>query len=481
MAIRTVVRVFIYCRLSRQGGRSVERQEQDGLRLAAERGWEVAEVFKEWVSASEFSKKARKEWLRLIETIEGLEDEIKAGQEYAVILWMEDRSARHVVQAWEFVKACKSAGLTRIVLPSYEYDLADPEDEAKFMGEVLHAQREVAKMAKRIRRAKLEAAQNGERHAGGSREFGTVGVGKNKVSAAQAERERELIREAVDRFLAGDSLRGIVLDWFDRGIRTSTGKVFQNATLRQMLLSPRIAGYRVHHGKLYPAQWEPIVTAEKWQALRTILTDPERRVNLRGGTPRYLLTGLVYCGICGKRMWGMRRRNYGKEQPASYACRPYPEYGNCGGVRRSMAKVDALITEALFVAVENDALNQASQSVHGDGDDPARELYEQLAHDTGLLDRLEDKVAEELISSATAKRKRAEIERRMERTRAKLNQLGDRRVVASIPRNLRAEWENYSIDHRRAILRAVLNKVLIRPQGSGYRFDPDAIEPDWKV
>jgi hypothetical protein len=182
-------------------------------------------------------------------------------------------------------------------------------------------------------------------------------------------------------------------------------------------------------------------------------------------------------------MWGTRRRNYGKEQPASYACRPYPEYGNCGGVRRSMAKVDELITEALFVAVETDALNSASQSVHGDGDgdDPARELYEQLAHDTGLLDRLEDKVAEELISPATAKRKRAEIERRMERTRAKLSKLGDRRVVASIPRTLRAEWENYSIDRRRAILRAVLNKVVIHPQGSGYRFDSDAIEPDWKV
>jgi hypothetical protein len=58
---RMVVRVFIYCRLSREGGRSVERQEQDGKRLAEQRGWEIVEVFKEWVSASEFSKAARKE------------------------------------------------------------------------------------------------------------------------------------------------------------------------------------------------------------------------------------------------------------------------------------------------------------------------------------------------------------------------------------------------------------------------------------
>lgn len=476
-----MVRVFIYCRLSREGGRSVERQEQDGRRLAAQRGWEIVEVFKEWVSASEFSKAARKEWRRLIGTIEGVKDEIKAGQEYAVIFWMEDRSARHIVQAWEFVKVCKDAGLTRIVLPSYEYDLADPEDEAKFMGEVLHAQREMAKMSKRIRRAKLEAAQNGERHAGGSREFGTVGAGKNVVSSEQAKREQDLIREAANRVLTGDSLRGIVLDWLDREIRTTTGKAFVNATLRQMLLSPRIAGYRVHHGKLHPAQWEPIIPVEKWEALRAILTDPARKINLRGGTPRYLLSGLVYCGKCGKRMWGRIRYNYGKEQPAAYVCPAYREYGNCGGIGRNMAKVDALITEALFQAVEADALSHASRAVHGDSDDPAQELYEQLAHDTGLLDRLEDKVAEELIRPETAKRKRAEIERRMERARAKLDQLGHRRVAASIPRNLRAEWEGYSLDRKRAILRAVLDKIIIHPQGSGYQFDPGAIEPVWKV
>ena len=235
-----MVRVLMFCRLSREGGRSVERQEQDGRRLAAERGWEVAEVFKEWASASEFSKKGlsgRKEWRRLLSTIEGLRDEIRAGQQYAVILWMEDRSARHIVQAWEFVKLCKDVGLRRIVLPSYEYDLSDPEDEAKFMGEVLHAQREMAKMSKRIRRAQLEAAENGEPHPGGPRRFGTVGIGKSKVSLAQAERECQLIHEAADRVLAGDSLRGIVLDWHERGITTSTGRPFQNTTLKQMLVA----------------------------------------------------------------------------------------------------------------------------------------------------------------------------------------------------------------------------------------------------
>jgi hypothetical protein len=340
------------------------------------------------------------------------------------------------------------------------------------------AEAEVEKSSKRIRRQRLEAAERGERHAGGSREFGTVGVGKNAVSEAQAERERELIREAAERILAGDSLRGIVLDWFDRGIRTTTGKVFQNSTVRQMLLSPRIAGFRVHHGVRYPAQWEPIILVEQWEAVREVLTDPARKVNLRGGAPRYLLIGLVFCGLCGQRMYGMTRRNYGKEQPAAYVCRPYRELRNCGGMRRAMAKVDELICEALFAAVESPEWERLAEQPTAD---PTRELYEALARDQGLLDRLEDKVAQELIRPETAKRNRAEIERRMETARAKLVQLGDTRVATRVPQNLRDVWPDLSLDRRRAILAAVIEKVTIHPQGSGRAFDPDAIKVTWRA
>jgi site-specific DNA recombinase len=340
------------------------------------------------------------------------------------------------------------------------------------------AEAEVEKSSKRIRRQRLEAAERGERHAGGSREFGTVGVGKNAVSEAQAERERELIREAAARILAGDSLRGVVLDWLDRGVRTSTGRVFVNASLRQMLRSPRIAGMRVHHGKLYRGQWEPIIPVEQWKQLAELLSDPARKTNLRGGTPRYLLTGLIFCARCGRLAYGRKgRMNAGRRQPDAYGCHGLREEGGCGGVRRKMADVDRLISEALFVAVESPAWDQLATRPAAD---PTRELYEQLARDQGLLDRLEDKVAQELIRPETAKRNRVEVERRMESARVKLAQLGDSRVAAQVPHNLRDVWPDLSLDRRRAILAAVIERIEIHPQGSGQRFDPDAIKATWR-
>ena len=90
------------------------------------------------------------------------------------------------------------------------------------------------------------------------------------------------------------------------------------------------------------------------------------------------------------------------------------------------------------------------------------------------------KVAQELIRPETAKRNRAEIERRMEVARAKLAQLGDSRVAARVPTNLRDVWPSLSLDRRRAILAAVIERIEIHPQGSGQRFDPEAIKVTWR-
>jgi site-specific DNA recombinase len=471
-----VERWALYARISRvmedDDTEGVSRQIADGRAAIASRGGTVvAELVDNDVSASRFSKRARKHYRRLLDMIEG-------GEVDGVWIWMEDRLHRQVIELAEFLKACEQAGVAKIASAGGEFDLADPDQRMLLYIKAAMAEAEVEKSSKRIRRQRREAAERGERHAGGSREFGTVGAGRNVVSRTQADREQELIREAAERVLAGDSLRGIVLDWFDRGIRTPTGKTFQNITVRQMLLSPRIAGFRVHHGVLYPAQWDPIVPVEQWQAVREVLTDPARKVNLRGGAPRYLLIGLVHCGLCGQRMFGMRRRNYGKEQPAAYVCRPYRELRNCGGMRRNMAKVDELVCEALFDAVESPQWDRLAERPAAD---PARELYEQLARDQGLLDRLEDKVAQELIRPETARRNRAEIERRMEAARAKVAHLGDTRVAAHVPRNLRSVWPDLSLDRKRAILAAVIERIEIHPQGSGRAFDPDAIKVTWRT
>jgi site-specific DNA recombinase len=501
-----------YNRRSREGGRSVERQEQDGTKIATDLGCGVVEQYSEWVSASQFAQKSRKERRALISRIEGLGEEIQAGAQYVVILWMEDRSARYYVEAGEFIKVCKSVGLTRIVLPSDEYDLSDPEHEARFMGEVLQAQREVAKMSKRSRRAKLEAAENGHRHYGGSREFGDRGKRRvldedgnwrvvSIVSAEQARTEQLWIYEAADRLLAGDSLRGIRLDWTDRGILTSTGKPFTNQSLRKLLLSPRLVGKRVHRlykeqgGKrvlvsesLYDSDDYPkILELEKWLAVKELLTDESRTTNLRGGTPKHLLSGLILCGICKRRMYTKLRHG-----SVLYRCVPDRSAGSCGKVSRVAEPVEWLVCESLFQAVEqNQAYDDATKGL--DNGDPTRPILERLAVNRARLDGLDAKEEEALELeldgkedeaarlTATIDRLRARYDSDMERDRQALSRLRGRQVEEQIPRNLPAVWPDLSLDRRRAILRAVFDglgkRLELHPTNAGRRtLDPDAVK-----
>jgi DNA invertase Pin-like site-specific DNA recombinase len=482
-------RAAIWCRLSQQGGRSVERQEQDGRRIAAEKGWQVVEVFQEWGSASEFAKKSlanggRKEWRRLLEGIE-------AGDFDAVIVWAEDRSNRDLAQGIEFARLCERAGV-RLVLPSYDYDLADPEDRNRFYGEVLAAQREVARLSKRVRRFCLQEAQEGKAHHGGSRAFGTVGVGKHRVSKAQAEREHELIREAALRIRDGDTLRGICVDWTERGITGPRGVRWSTRTLRRMLLAPRLVGLREHRGTLYPSDSiESILDRELWETVRAILTDPARKTTAVGGTARHLLTGLAFCGVCGARLGIERRRG-----DRYYAC-PSRSGGGRRCVSRHAESVEALITGALFEAVEKSPA-WGEHAAKRPADDPTRPHHEALAQLTADLDVLEEMLAEAELaerqgrkpkpSAATLRRKLAEREAEAERHRAAINRAQAGRVVAAVPRNLRNVWPRLSLDRRRNILKAVLKLppegkgIEVHPTGRGRRvFDPSAVEVTWRA
>ncbi len=131
-ATRAVV-VAIYCRLSQFGGKGLGRQEEDCRRIATTRGWVVGEVYQETASANPYSKKARKEWLRLLDAIQHREFD-------AVVVWLEDRTNRNVVEAAEFVTLCREAGVRVIIAGNdTEYDFNDPEDVARFYGESARA------------------------------------------------------------------------------------------------------------------------------------------------------------------------------------------------------------------------------------------------------------------------------------------------------------------------------------------------------
>ena len=446
-AIRTGRRVAAYPRLSLDWegkGLGIERQREDCLRIASRLGVEITDWYiGNSVGASRRSKSKgnRPEYRRLLADIE-------AGYVKTVIIWMEDRLHRQVIELAEFLKVCEAAGVNRIASVGGELNLSDPHQGTMLYIKAAMAEAEVEKISVRARRKHQQEAEQGKRNHGGIRPMGEVWHGKQKVSQERAAHERELIREAVRRLIAGDTLRGIAVDWTDRGERTPAGGKWYNVNIRRMLLSPRLIGMRLHNGQLYPGTWEPILTVEEYEAVKAILEDPARYKYERGGLPKHLLSGIAFCGLCSNKL-SVRKRYDNR----IYYCSQNPPAGGCGKIQRVADQLEGLITEAIFVAVEFDTRRKVGEGT----EDPVAPLYDQLAALQGLYDCLETKRADELIGKETYKRKRTQYERSMEDVRREIARVRGGQVIGLAPRNLRDVWPNLSLDRRRNIIKAVLN------------------------
>jgi hypothetical protein len=77
-------------------------------------------------------------------------------------------------------------------------------------------------------------------------------------------------------------------------------------------------------------------------------------------------------------------------------------------------------------------------------------------------------------SAATLRRMLADREAERDSHQAAVSRLQHGRVAAKVPRNLREVWPDLSLDRRRAILAAVIERIEVHPQGRE-AFDPDAI------
>jgi len=126
------------------------------------------------VGASRHSKKSsRQECRRLL-------GDIQAGNIDAVVIWMEDRLQRQVIELAEFLKVCDTAGVTRIASAGGEFDLSDADQRTTLYIKAAIAEAEIEKMSKRMRRRNKEAAEHGECAPGGKRPLVKRGAASNR-------------------------------------------------------------------------------------------------------------------------------------------------------------------------------------------------------------------------------------------------------------------------------------------------------------
>lgn len=326
-------RAIIYTRLSedREGaGLGVDRQEQDCRALANQLGWPVVEPVRSDNDISASTGKPRPGYAALLSDLE-------AGRGDAVLAWHTDRVHRTPVELEHYIAVCEPRNIPTHTVKAGPLDLTTPSGRmvARILGAT--ARYEVEHKVERQRRARDQAATAG-RWPGGRRPYGYEPDGVTVIEA-----EKAVIEWACKQVLAGRSLRSIAAELNQRGKTTSTGGPWRQDTIRDVLLRPRNAGLMVHRGQVVGrAGWAPLVDEELWRGVVAILTDPARRTN-PGAPPKWLLSGLARCGVCGQPVRSTSAgHSRGRPSPPAYVCATGKH------VVRNAAEVDKFVTAVIL-------------------------------------------------------------------------------------------------------------------------------------
>jgi len=443
----------------------VTRQVQDCRALAERRGWPVVDTYVD-DDASAYRGKPRPQYRRML-------DDMRAGVVDAVVVWHLDRLNRQPKELEEFFEVCDAAGVSAMASVTGDTDLST--HDGRFLARILGAvgRKESDDKSRRITRKHLEMALAGRARRSGTRPFGY----RDDHRTAEPT-EAAAIREAVPRLLAGDSLRGIAVDWNARGIRTVRGHEWSARVLRQMLLSTRLSGQRSYHGEIVaPGDWEAIITPEQGARLTAFLTDPARLTTRT--VRRYLLSGgLLRCRLC-EAVLVARPRDDGTRR---YVCAKGPGKPGCGGIAVLAEPVENLITEAVLYRLDTPELAAALAGSTVPDDTGERAA---LVRDRAQLEELARAYGERQITLAEYLAARKPIEARIEAAQRRITRATGTEAIAPYigdPGALRTAWRDLSLTRQRAIVAALLDRAIVGPGVRGRnRFDPDRIEPLWRV
>ena len=330
------------------------------------------------------------------------------GEVDVLLCYSQDRLARDEF-LWHFMNATIFQRNQVTVLFSRDgHDISTEEGQMLASMHAMSAALERRKISRNLKAACQRRAEEGYHHStapfGWERDPTQVPTPRERTRLVRNDAEGAIVVEIKDRFLAGWPTVAIARDLNQRGVPSRSGEPrWQTGTVRMTLLSPLHAGLVAHRGALHPGEhaalryWSP---EEREYLCRRIHEHTHRRRDERN-VVNYLLSGLLYCGHCGRRLTGCRSVDHGTRY---YRCTSPRSGGkhrrsvnhtfvgerSCPGMSR-----DADVVEAAVVAAVAGLANSASVQVAAD-----QKLSQALDLTDGRL-RSELKAVEAEMAKAT--------------------------------------------------------------------------------
>lgn len=413
-----MTRALIAVRLSRvtDATTSPERQLEKCRQLCDERGYEVVGVAEDLdVSAgstSPFDRPQLGDWLKN-----------RQGEFDVLVFFRADRVVRRLFDLADLIRWGQDHSVALVSATESHFDLSTKLGNVIALLVASIAEMELDAISERNASAAQYNLRAGK-YRGGVPPWGYLPSRDSEGTwrLVQDPEQVAVIREVVERVLAGEPLRAVAHDLTSREIptprdrfaesqgREAKGFEWHSSPLKRALTSPTLLGYVVARQPLTDAQGriqrspagkkqfgpetvvraddgspvvrsEPILTRDVFDRLAVELADRENR---KEPTKRSnaLLLRVVFCGVCGKPAYRLKG---GAGRSPRYRCASAQYKDTCGNGSVPLADADAILAENLLDLLGD---SERLERVWDSGSDHSAELAETnatLVDLTGLL------------------------------------------------------------------------------------------------
>ena len=297
----------IYARYSShsQTEQSIEGQLHDGYAYAEKCGYRVVGEYIDRALTGKTDD--RPDFQRMIKDAEKRLFQV-------VIVWKLDRFARNRYDSAMYKRILKKHGV-RVV--SVMENITDTPEGIILEG-MLEALAEYysANLSENIKRGQQESIKKGW-FPGGPPPMGYKTVDHRLVPD---ERFAPILLEVYTRYAAGEGLSVIAEDLNRRGYRTRQGHLFRVATFDRVIPNPAYIGQYSYNGTPVPGLCPPIVPEEIYAAALARRERNRRAPAACRSKVDYLLTGRIFCGLCGAPLVGDCGTSVSGERYHYYSC-----------------------------------------------------------------------------------------------------------------------------------------------------------------
>lgn len=468
------MRAAIYVRVSTleqaEEGYSIEEQIDKLEKFCEVKNWSIASIYKDGGFSG--SNTDRPGLSQLI-------SDAKRKKFECVLVYKLDRLSRSQKDTLFLIEDVFSTNNISFVSINENFDTSTPFGKAMIGILAVFAQLEREQIKERMVMGKVGRAKSGKAMSWSKVPFGyTYENDTYKINPIQAE----VVKQIFTTYLGGMSITKL-RDTLNKEGHIGKDIDWSYRTIRKILDSPIYAGFNRYYDQLFEGNHEAIISRDLYDRVQQELIIRQKEAYEKNNNPRpfqakYLLSGLLKCGVCGSNfsvnMYAIRkdgsRHRYYKcysriKQNRAFTNKQNPN--GCDSPNYSLNELESYVLSS----IENLRVNPTQiDKLSSDTSEVDATAYEtQIKKLDGSLKKIVELYIDGGVPKEVLDSKRAKIQQEKDALEKKIEDLGinkselsaqeSKRILANVTTDIR----ELSYEEQKVIVRNLISKVYVYP------------------